>query len=90
MKKFKFNDQIIYKEHEKMILAFNVENSDTYEFDETGSEIFKLITQNLAIEEIVRILCEKYSSDDTDEIKNDIIEFIEKLKKLGVVKDIDE
>ena len=85
MLSFKFNDKIIYKDHGNMLLAFNAENGDTYEFDEIGAEIFRLVTKNIGYEEILNILKAAYSEEYEDQIRNDLNDFLERLLKINVI-----
>ena len=40
--KYSFNENIKYRDLGEMLMAYNTDNGDTYEFNEIGGEIFKL------------------------------------------------
>lgn len=82
---YSFNNNVIYKQGDKMLMAYNQENGDMYEFNEVGAEIFLLIAQEKKMKEIFEELTHKYSTT-IDMIYDDVLELINRLIELKIIK----
>lgn len=82
--KYKYNENVIYKDRGDMLMAYNQETSDMYEFNAVGADIFKLLSKNIEINEIFNWLNEQYSTQ-TSEIYEDVKEIINRLIELNVI-----
>lgn len=82
--KYKFNENVIYKDRGEMLMAYNQETSDMYEFNSVGADIFKLLQKNKEMKEIFEILNNDYNTT-TEEIYDDVKEIIDRLIELKVI-----
>lgn len=80
-----FNKNIIYRDTGNLLMAYNQENSDMYEFNEIGGEIFKLLQKEKSIAEIFDILSKEYSVLP-DEIYEDVYDIVKRMIDLNIVK----
>lgn len=77
-------DLIVYEEDEEVILV-NLVKNNFHGLDYTGSFIWKVIEGTKEMDNIMKILCKRFNVEES-EIKDDIVEFILELEKLGAVK----
>jgi len=82
---YEYNENIIYKKMPNMIMAYNQENGDMYEFNEVGGEILIYISQNMKISDIFDKLCKDYSVSK-EEIYEDVKEILDKIISLKIIK----
>lgn len=83
--KYKFNKNVIYKDRGEMLMAYNQESSDMYEFNEVGGEIFKMLAQGIPMKEVFQNLTMEYSVDEKD-IYDDVKQIIDRLIELKVIE----
>lgn len=83
--KYKFNKNVIYKDRGEMLMAYNQESSDMYEFNEVGGEIFKMLAQGISMKEVFQNLTMEYSVDEKD-IYDDVKQIIDRLIELKVIE----
>ena len=83
--KYEYNKNIIYKEMPNMIMAYNQDNGDMYEFNEVGGEILKYISENMTISDIFTKLCKDYSVTK-DEIYDDVKSILNRMISLKIIK----
>ena len=50
--KYRFNKKVIYKDRGEMLMAYNQDSSDMYEFNEVGGEIFKMLAPDTRVKVI--------------------------------------
>ena len=82
--KYKFNDQIKYRDLGEMLMAYNTDNGDTYEFNEIGGEIFKLLAKEMDINDIIQQLLTEYNVQEED-IKEDIEDIFNRIIELNII-----
>lgn len=82
--KYKYNEKVIYKDRGDMLMAYNQETSDMYEFNAVGADIFKLLAKNVEIDELFNWLNGQYGTK-TNEIYEDVKEIIDRLIELNVI-----
>ncbi len=85
--KYKFNRNILYRDTDELLMAYNKENSDMYEFNAIGGEIFKLMEKEESIENIFNILTKEYSVT-IDDIYEDVFEIINRMLELNIIERI--
>ncbi len=81
---YNFNNNVIYKDRGEMLMAYNQENSDMYEFNEVGAEIFKMLAEEMPIKEIFNNLTKDYDVTEED-IYDDVKQIIDRLIGLNVI-----
>lgn len=81
---YKFNNNVIYKDRGEMLMAYNQESSDMYEFNEVGAEIFKMLAEEMPIKEIFNNLTKDYDVTEED-IYDDVKQIIDRLIGLNVI-----
>lgn len=82
--KYRYNENVIYKDRGDMLMAYNQDTSDMYEFNSVGADIFKLLAKNVEINDIFNWLNEQYGTQ-TSEIYEDVKEIIDRLIELNVI-----
>lgn len=83
---YEFNNQIIYKELPEMVMAYNKENGDMYEFNDIGGQILILLSKNKSLEEIIQLLAKEYNAS-IEEIKNDVEEIFFRMLELKIISE---
>ena len=81
---YEFNENVIYKDRGEMLMAYNQESSDMYEFNSVGADVFKLLYKNIKMSEILDTLNKEYGTT-TEEIYDDVKELIDRLIELKVI-----
>lgn len=81
---YKFNENVIYKDRGEMLMAYNQDSSDMYEFNEVGAEIFKMLAEEMSIKEIFNQLVSEYDVTEED-IYDDVKQIIDRLIVLNVI-----
>lgn len=79
-----FNNKIISRNTGTIIMAYNPENGDMYEFNDIGGELFSMVEKNYTIEQIFLELTEKYETTE-ENIFEDVEEFIKRLIDLNIM-----
>ncbi|MDO4962698.1 MAG: PqqD family protein [bacterium] len=82
---YSFNKNVIYKDRGEMLMAYNQESSDMYEFNQVGGEIFKLLSTGTPISKVFEILTNEYDVEESD-IYEDVQQIIDRLIELNVIK----
>lgn len=82
---YKFNKNVIYKDRGEMLMAYNQESSDMYEFNAVGGDIFKMLAQDIPMKEVFQTLTKEYSVDEKD-IYDDVKQIIDRLIELKVIE----
>ena len=82
--KYTFNDKIKYRDTGNVLMAFNEENSDMYEFNSIGGEIFRMITEEKQLDEILKLLLKKYNGSE-EQIKKDFEDIINRFIDLNIM-----
>ena len=82
--KYKYNDNVIYKKMPNMIMAYNQDNGDMYEFNEVGAEILLYVSENIQISDIFDKLCKDYSVTK-EEIYEDVKEIFDRMFSLKII-----
>lgn len=82
---YEFNRNIIFKKFENMVLGFNSFSGETLEFNDIGSDIFILLSENTPIPKIIDNILLDYSGNK-DEILEDLESFLIELNDLGVIR----
>lgn len=83
-KKYNFNKKIKYRDTGSVLMAYNEDNSDMYEFNDIGGEIFKQIVDEKPLKIIFEELLEKYDGDK-DEMFVDFKEIINRFIELNII-----
>ena len=81
---YTFNKNVIFKDRGDMLMAYNQESSDMYEFNSVGASIFKLLSQELRFNEVFESLNNEYGTT-TSEIYEDVKQIVDRLIELNVV-----
>lgn len=82
---YEFNKNILYKKSKDMLMAFNQDNGDMYEFNDVGAEVFMLFSKNMKIKDIFERLTNDYDVTIND-IYEDIVELTKRLIELEIIK----
>ena len=82
--KYKYNENIIYKNSKDMLMAYNQDNGDMYEFNSVGAEIFMMIAKEMSVDDMFCELTKKYNVTYED-IYEDVKELIDRLIELKVI-----
>lgn len=83
-KNYSYNKRVQYKDTGHVLMAYNEDNSDMYEFNDIGAEIFKMITKEVPINEIYSTLKKEYDASD-EEIYKDFEDIINRFIDLGII-----
>lgn len=83
--KYKFNKNVIYKDRGEMLMAYNQESSDMYEFNQVGGEIFKKLEKEIPMSQIFDELTKEYNVEEKD-IYDDVKQIVDRLIELNVIK----
>lgn len=81
---YTYNKNIIYKNSNDMLMAYNQDNGDMYEFNSVGAEIFIMISKEIPLKEMFEELTKKYNVSN-EEIYDDVKELIDRLIELKVI-----
>ncbi len=81
---YTFNKNVIFKDRGDMLMAYNQESSDMYEFNSVGADIFKLLYSEKDMNEIFKQLNKEYNTK-TEDIYDDVKQIIERLIDLKVI-----
>ena len=68
-----------------MIMAYNQDNGDMYEFSEVGGEILQYVSENMEIPDIFEKLCSDYSVSK-EEIYDDVKSIFNRMISLKIIK----
>lgn len=82
---YSFNQNVIYKDRGEMLMAYNQESSDMYEFNQVGGEIFKMLAKEISMKQVFETLTKEYNVEEED-IYNDIKQIIDRLIELKVIE----
>ena len=82
---YEFNKNILYKQNKDMLMAFNQDNGDMYEFNDVGAEIFMLIAQNMKMKDIFDKLTTDYDAT-VEDIYDDVLELVKRLIDLKIIE----
>lgn len=83
-KNYSYNKRVQYKDTGHVLMAYNEDNSDMYEFNDIGAEIFKMITREVPINEIYSTLKKEYDASE-EEIYKDFEDIINRFIDLGII-----
>ena len=86
------NPNFILKEvgNDYMIIPLNnsgVDATKIFNTNETGAYIFKKLKEGLTTEELINMMLVDFENVQYEDIKNDVLEFIEALKNKGIYND---
>lgn len=82
---YEFNSNVIYKDKGDMLMAYNQETSDMYEFNSVGKDIFLLLSKNTKMLDLFNNLNKEYNTK-TEYIYDDTFEIVNRLIDLNVIK----
>jgi len=82
--KYKINKGLITQKLDDKIVIFDGEESVLYTFNETASEIFRLLKKNLEEKEIIGKIAKKYEIKK-ERVEKDFTELISDLKKKKII-----
>ena len=82
--KYKINKGLITQKLDNKTVIFDGEESILYTFNETASEIFRLLKKNLEEKEIIGKIAKKYSIKK-ERVEKDFTELISDLKKKKII-----
>ena len=54
--------------------------------NDIGAEIFEILKNDVEIEDIVKIMCEKHPDEKPDEVTKTVTEFVNQLKEAQVIE----
>ncbi len=86
--KIKIEDKLIVENFDKGMIILNMNTGKYLEANEAGSKIFILLKEYGDTEKVFQILNEEYETEETD-LRKDIETFVQDLKKLNILKIID-
>ncbi|NMB57429.1 PqqD family protein [Candidatus Beckwithbacteria bacterium] len=87
--KYKINKGFIVQKLDNKTVIFDGEESVLYTFNETASEIFKLLKKNLNEKEIVKKIAKKYQIK-TERAKKDFNDLVSDLKRKKILSSSDK
>ena len=79
-----FNEEIIYKKMPDMLMAYNQESGDTYEFNNVGSIIFEMLAKNVPMEKILEKLMLEYDTSKKV-IYSDVSDIVSRMIDLKII-----
>jgi len=82
--KYRINKGFIVQKLDKKTVIFDGEESVLYTFNETASEIFKLLKKNLEEKEIVEKIAKKYNVKP-EKAEKDFKELVKDLRKRKII-----
>ena len=84
MAKYKLNKGFVTQKLDEKTVIFDGEESVLYTFNETASEIFRLLKKNLEEKEIIEKITKKYLIKK-EKVEKDFNELIADLKKKKII-----
>lgn len=91
--KYRYNDKVICKskpsEDGEILLAFDTDNGNMYEFNDVGSELILMIKESMPVQDIIGSIIRNYDVEYAD-IEEDLVLFFERILRLGIIRKIDE
>ena len=60
-----------------MLMAYNQDNGDMYEFNSVGAEIFMMIAKEMSVDDMFCELTKKYNFDSIDDMLNKMYPILE-------------
>ena len=89
---YSYNGKVICRtkpsEDGGIVLAFDTDSGNMYEFNDVGSELFLMVKDSIPVEEIIAQILRDYDVEYQD-IETDLTLFFERVLKLGIIKQID-
>ncbi|PIV09985.1 hypothetical protein COY59_03190 [Candidatus Gottesmanbacteria bacterium CG_4_10_14_0_8_um_filter_37_24] len=83
--RYRINKGFIIQKLDNKTVIFDGEESVLYTFNQTASEIFRLLKKGLTKEEIIGKIIKKYSAKK-EKIEKDFNELVSNLKKKKIIK----
>lgn len=80
----KINEEILYRKIEGRFFLVDPKNFFLYSLNEVGSYIWELLKNKIPKSQILKKLKEEYDVD-SETLKMDLEEFLQQLKKYGII-----
>lgn len=84
--KYEFNSNVILRETETLVMAYNAQTGDMLEFNDIGGDLIKLLKENNALINVFESLTEIYDAT-IDEMYEDVSLFVDRMLQLGIIKE---
>lgn len=78
-------ESLLTSEMDDGLVMMSIENSSYYSMDKIGKSIWEAFDVSANIEEICKIMCERYEVSQ-EECLNDVTTYIDTLQKAGLVQ----
>jgi heterodisulfide reductase subunit A-like polyferredoxin len=89
--RFRIDDDAMFTRLDDETIIYNNKTSYYYTLNEVGSEIFKLISDDLAFGEIVKTIYDNHKTDiSIDVVKNDVFEILNDLLSEKIIVKVDD
>ena len=85
-KKYNLKDDVVYRLLDGMANILDVNSGESFDLNETGTEVFLSILEGKTPVDIMKYQLEKYDIDE-DTVKSDIEECVKTLLDKGIVKE---
>lgn len=82
--KFIVNDEIKFRRTGDVLIAYSQKDSSMFEFNESGSFVFEMISNGKTYDGILKAVCNEFDTTIQDS-REDIDSIIERLLGLGVI-----
>lgn len=90
--RYRYNDKVICKsqpsEDGEILLAFDTDSGNMYEFNDVASELLLMIKESMPVQDIIEGIIRDYDVKYAD-IEEDLVLFFERVLKLGIIRKID-
>ena len=83
-KDFHLNENLIFRKTSDIMMVYNKDSGDMYEFNDVGSDIISLLREDISIVQLPNRLTEIYDVD-VEVMEEDVVLFLERLIDLGVL-----
>ena len=80
--------RIIAQEDGEILLAFDTDSGNMYEFNDVASELLLMIKESMPVQDIIEGIIRDYDVKYAD-IEEDLVLFFERVLKLGIIRKID-
>lgn len=85
--KYSFNEDIIFRVTDEVVLAYNEDKGEFYEFNDIGGEIFLFFKDHNSLSNLFEHLCNNYDVTESD-IFEDVMEIVNRMNNLSIITQI--
>lgn len=85
IQEYKFNNNLICKCTGEVLMVYNKNNGDMYEFNDIGKDVFSKLKREITIEALLDELISEYDVTIED-IMTDVTDFITRMIELEIIE----